>query len=126
MRWIFTFEINITFVFGDSRTGKSAAFSFIKELAAQNKTIVCFNYLDKSRNYKNTIKLSKGKPFVIDNADILLDDDLRSFISSDGQNQYLIFGRNPKELLLDQSEIYVLNSTTENGKTTFTLEKCFE
>ena len=122
----FTLEINITFIFGDSGTGKSATFYFIKELAAQDKTIKCYNYLDKNKNYKSAIKQSKGKLFVIDNADILLDDDLRSFISSDGLNQYIIIGRNPKELLLDQSEIYTLKSTTVNGKTTFTLEKYFE
>ena len=41
-------DINITFIIGDSGTGKSVVFSIIKEMAAEDKTIKCFNYLDKS------------------------------------------------------------------------------
>jgi len=119
-------DINITFIIGDSGTGKSMVFSIIKEMAAEDKTIKCFNYLDKRTGYKNAIKLSKGKLFVIDNADILLDDSLRSYISTDGKNQYVIIGRNPTGLLLDQTEIYELNSEKSDGKTFFTLKKAFE
>ena len=118
-------DINITFIIGDSGTGKSAVFSIIKEMAAEDKTIKCFNYLDKSKGYKNSIKHTKGKLFVIDNADILLDDSLRSYISTDEKNQYVIIGRNPTGLLLDQSEIYELNSKKTDGKTIFTLKKSF-
>ena len=39
-------ENNITFISGESGTGKSALYSFIEELAAEDKTIKCFNYLD--------------------------------------------------------------------------------
>ena len=119
-------DINITFIIGNSGTGKSAVFSIIKEMAAEDNTIKCFNYLDKSTGYKNAIKLAKGKLFVIDNADILLDDSLRSYISTDGKNQYVIIGRNPTGLLLDQTEIYELNSEKSDGKTFFTLKKSFE
>ena len=54
-------ETNITFISGDSGTGKSAPFSFIEELAAEDKRIKCFNYLDNKKAYKNSIKQSKGK-----------------------------------------------------------------
>lgn len=114
---------NITFISGDSGTGKSAMYSFISEMAAEDKNIRCFNYLDQKTRYKDSIKKSKGKLFVIDNADILLDDDMRSYIALDSQNQYIIIGRNPTGLLLNVDEIYELDSRSESGRTIFTLKK---
>ena len=35
---------NITFIIGDSGTGKSAVFSFLQELAAEDSSIKCYNY----------------------------------------------------------------------------------
>jgi len=112
---------NITFINGDSGVGKSALFSFIQEMSVEDKRIRCFNYLDKNKNYKTTIKNSKGKLFVIDNADILLDDNIRSYIAFDEKNQYIVIGRNPTGLLLTQKEIYELHTSSENEVTTFSL-----
>ena len=70
-------ENNITFLGGDSGTGRSTMFSFLKELSAEDKRIKCFNYLDWNKSYKSSIKRSKGKLIIIDNADILLDDAMR-------------------------------------------------
>lgn len=84
---------NITFINGDSGTGKSAVFSFLEEFAAENKYMKCLNYLNQKNSYKTSIKKSKGKLFVIDNADLLLDDDMRSYIALDESNQYIIIGR---------------------------------
>ena len=114
-------ETNITFISGDSGTGKSALFSSIEELAAEDKRIKCFNYLDNKKAYKNSIKQSKGKLFVIDNADILLDDRMRRYIALDENNQYIIIGRNPTELLLNMDEIKELQSKNIDGITLFTL-----
>lgn len=116
-------QYNVTFVVGDSGTGKSAVFSFLREMAAENKTIKCFNYLDKSKGYKNAIKQSKGKLFVIDNADLLLDDTIRRYIAMDEKNQYIIIGRNPTGLFLSQDDIFELKSETLDGQTRFTLVK---
>lgn len=121
----FLLETNVTFIIGDSGTGKSAVFSFLQELAAEDKRIRCFNYLDQKKNYKSTIRQSKGKLFIIDNADILLDDALRWHIATDGQNQYIIIGRNPTGLMLNQDEIMELNSQTKEGRTTFRLIHSF-
>ena len=118
-------ENNVTFISGDSGTGKSALFSFLEEYSTEDKRIKCFNYLDQKKGYKNSIKNSKGCLFVIDNADILLDDSLRSYIALDEKNQYIIIGRNPTGLLLSMDEIYELNSKTTNGITLFTLKKTF-
>lgn len=121
----FLLETNVTFIVGDSGTGKSAVFSFLQELAAEDKRIRCFNYLDQKKNYKSTIRQSKGKLFIIDNADILLDDALRWHIATDGQNQYIIIGRNPTGLMLNQDEIMELSSQTKEGRTTFKLIHSF-
>ena len=121
----FVLENNITFIVGDSGTGKSAVFSFLQEMAVENKNIRCLNYLDQKKNYKSAIKLSKGKLFIIDNADILLDDALRWHIATDGQNQYIIIGRNPTGLMLSHDEIMELSSQTHEGKTRFELIHSF-
>jgi ABC-type lipoprotein export system ATPase subunit len=121
-----TFENNITFINGDSGVGKSALFSFIQEMTTEDKEIRCFNYLDKNKNYKSAIKLSKGKLFVIDNADLLLDNKMRQYIATDTENQYVIIGRNPEGLMLDQDEIYEIVSLREGERTKFSLIKSFE
>jgi predicted ATPase len=118
-------EASVTFIVGDSGTGKSAVFSFLQEFAAENKSIKCYNYLDKKTGYKSAIKKSNGKLFIIDNADIMLDDALRWYIATDGKNQYILIGRNPTGLMLDQEEIMELESRTDNGKTLFTLKHSF-
>lgn len=120
-----TFENNITFINGDSGVGKSALFSFIQEMTTEDKEIRCFNYLDKNKNYKSAIKLSKGKLFVIDNADLLLDNKMRQYIATDTENQYVIIGRNPEGLMLDQDEIYEIVSLREGERTKFSLIKSF-
>ncbi|SDB57998.1 hypothetical protein SAMN02910317_03036 [Ruminococcaceae bacterium FB2012] len=119
----FHFDYNITFICGDSGTGKSAVFSFLKELSAVDKRIVCLNYTDYNRNYKNSIRRYKGKIIIIDNADILLDDKIRSYIAFDGNNQYLIIGRNPTGLMLSADETYELSSEHYDGVIRFTLKK---
>lgn len=98
----FVFTNNITILTGSSATGKTAVFSFIKECMAVNPNILCINYLDYQKDIKEMLEQTKGKLIVIDNADILLDNAVRKYISLDGDNQYLIIGRNPKNLLLQR------------------------
>ena len=63
-----------------------------------------------------------GKLIVIDNADLLLDDNMRWYIATDANNQYIIIGRNPMGLMLQQDEIVELYSETVEGKTKLWLE----
>ena len=116
-------EYNVTFIVGDSGTGKSALFSFVEEFAAEEKAIRCFNYLDKAKNYRTSIKNSKDKLFVIDNADILLDDSMREYIALDEKNQYIIIGRNPAGLLLQMDEIFELSCKKTGDITVMSLMK---
>ncbi len=118
-------DYNITFLLGDSGTGKSAVYSFIDEMSTEDKRIKCFNYLDIKKGYKNSIKQSKGKLFVIDNADVLLDDGFREYIAMDSNNQYIIIGRNPTGLMLTQDNIYELKSEKIGEKVRFTLSNEF-
>ena len=106
----FEFTNNITILTGDSGTGKTASFSFIKECTALNLDIVCLNYLDYQKNIGNIIRNTEKKLIVIDNADILLDDDTRKYIALDDKNQYLIIGRNPKNLFVTKENLFELVS----------------
>lgn len=106
----FEFTNNITILTGDSGTGKTASFSFIKECMALNPNIVCLNYLDYQKDIANIIRTTEKKLIVIDNADILLDDDTRKYIALDDKNQYLIIGRNPKNLFVTKENLFELVS----------------
>ncbi len=119
----FDFTNNITILTGSSATGKTASFSFIRECMAINPNIVCINYQDYQRNIKNIIESQSGKLIVIDNADILLDDDTRKYISMDDKNQYLIIGRNPKNLFTTSDNLFELISEKKGEQTEFRLKK---
>lgn len=113
----FEFTNNITILTGDSGTGKTVSFSFIKECMALNPDIVCLNYLDYQKNIGDIIRNSEKKLIVIDNADILLDDDTRKYIALDDKNQYLIIGRNPKNLFATKENFLELVSERQGEQT---------
>ena len=54
---------------------------------------------------------------MIDNADILLNDDIRKYIALDDKNQYLIIGRNPKNLFATKDNLYELVSEIQEEQT---------
>lgn len=109
------FTNNITILTGSSATGKTASFSFMRECMAVNPNIMCINYQDYYKNIKKMISEETGKLIVIDNADILLDDDTRKYISMDHKNQYLIIGRNPKNLFTTSDNLFELVSENKGG-----------
>lgn len=119
----FTFTNNITILTGDSGIGKTAAFSFIKECMAVNPGILCLNYLDSQRDIGEMIGTAEGMLIVIDNADILLNDAMRKYISLDGKNQYLIIGRNPKNLFATKENLFELVSRKVGEQTELTLRE---
>lgn len=119
----FMFKNNITILMGDSGTGKTASFSFIRECMAINPKIFCLNYLDYQKDIKDMISKTEGKLIVIDNADILLDDDTRKDISLDDKNQYLIIGRNPKNLFATKENLFELVSEKIGEQTKFTIKE---
>lgn len=113
----FEFTNNITILTGDSGAGKTASFSFIKECIALNPDIMCLNYLDYQKDIAGIIKNASGKLIVIDNADVLLYDDVRKYIALDDKNQYLIIGRNPKNLFATKDNLFELVSETQGEQT---------
>lgn len=119
----FIFKNNITILMGDSGTGKTATFSFVRECMAVNPKILCLNYLDYQKDMKEIICKAEGKLIVIDNADILLNDDTRKYISLDDKNQYLIIGRNPKNLFATKENLFELISEKIGEQTRFTIRE---
>lgn len=113
----FEFTNNITILMGDSGTGKTASYSFIKECMALNPDIVCLNYLDYQKNIGDIIRNTEKKLIVVDNADVLLDDDIRKYIALDDKNQYLIIGRNPKNLFATKENLFELVSEEQGEQT---------
>ena len=81
------------------------------------------NYKDYQKDIKKLIAGTTGKLIVIDNADILLDDDTRKYISLDDKNQYLIIGRNPKNLFTTSDNLFELVSEKIGEQTEFRLKK---
>lgn len=118
----FTFKNNITILMGDSGTGKTAVFSFIKECMAMNPRILCLDYFDYQKNIKEILCKTNGKLIVVDNADILLDDDTRKYVSQDDENQYLLIGRNPKNLFATKENLFELVSKKVGEQTEFMIQ----
>ena len=118
----FKFTSNITILTGDSGTGKTASFSFIKECMALNPDIMCLNYLDYQKDIADIIKNANGKLIVIDNADVLLNNDMRKYIALDDKNQYLIIGRNPKNLFAMKENLFELVSEKHGEQTVFKIK----
>ena len=110
----FDFTNNITILTGLSASGKTASFSFMRECMAVNPNIVCINYQDYQRDIKKLIAGETGKLIVIDNADILLDDDTRKYISLDDKNQYLF---------TTSDNLFELVSEKKGEQTEFSLRK---
>lgn len=75
---------------------------------AIDSRILCLNYLDYQKDIMTIVSNTQGKLIVIDNADILLSDDIRKYISLDDKNQYLIIGRNPKNLFATKENLFEL------------------
>lgn len=89
-----TFDDRITLVGGDSGTGKTVLYEMLEDLRLtdQYKAIKLFNY--RSDNLLETMKQCRDNFIVIDNADILVSDDIRKFINFEFSNQYMLFLRN--------------------------------
>jgi Holliday junction resolvasome RuvABC ATP-dependent DNA helicase subunit len=107
---------------GDSGTGKTASFSFIQECMAVNPDILCLNYLDYQKDIAGIIKSAEKKLIVIDNADVILSDEIRKYIALDDKNQYLIIGRNPKNLFATKENLFELVSEKQGEQTILKLK----
>ena len=98
----FDFTNNITILTGSSATGKTASFSFMRECMAVNPNIMCINYQDYYKNIKKMISEETGKLIVIDNADILLDDDTRKYISMDHKKSVFDYRKKSQESIYNE------------------------
>ena len=78
--------------------------------------------MDYQKDIKEMLTQMKNKMIVIDNADILLDDETRKFISLDENNQYLIIGRNPKNLFTTKDNLFELVSNKNEDVTEFWIQ----
>ena len=88
------FEDRITLVGGDSGTGKTVLYDMLEDLkqTEEYNAIKLFNY--KSEDVLEKLKQCRNNFVVIDNADILMDDEVRRFINFEFSNQYMLFLRN--------------------------------
>ena len=102
------FEDRITLVGGDSGTGKTVLYEMLEDLKLTDEyhSIKLFNY--KSENILENLERCRNNFIVIDNADILIDDDIRRFINFEFSNQYMLFLRNCDGLNVSDKSFKVL------------------
>lgn len=102
------FDDRITLVGGDSGTGKTVLYEMLEDLRLtdQYKAIKLFNY--KSDNFLESVKQCRDYFIVIDNADILIDDEVRKFINFEFSNQYMLFLRNCDGLNVSDKSFKIL------------------
>ena len=75
-------------------------------LTDEYKSIKLFNY--KSDNLIESIKQCRDSFIVVDNADILINDEVRRFINFEFSNQYMLFLRNCDGLNVSDKSFKVL------------------
>ena len=102
------FDDRITLVGGDSGTGKTVLYEMLEDLRLTDeyKAIKLFNY--KSDNLLESMKQCRDSFIVIDNADILINDEIRRFINFEFSNQYMLFLRNCDGLNVSDKSFKVL------------------
>ena len=102
------FDDRITLVGGDSGTGKTVLYEILEDirLTDEYKAIKMFNY--KSDNFMESIKKCRDSFIVIDNADFLINDEVRQFINFESSNQYMLFLRNCDGLNVSDKSFKVL------------------
>jgi predicted ATPase len=102
------FDDRITLVGGDSGTGKTVLYEMLEDirLTDEYKSIKLFNY--KSDNLIESIKQCRDSFIVVDNADILINDEVRRFINFEFSNQYMLFLRNCDGLNVSDKSFKVL------------------
>ncbi len=115
----FVLSTNIVLLAGEAGSGKTLVFNLIRQNINENEQIACLNYENGAENIKDYIRRSRGYLFVIDNADILLDDETRKHILMDAHNQFLLIGRNPKNLLATRENFYEIYREPVGKKTRF-------
>ena len=110
------FDDRITLVGGDSGTGKTVLYEVLEDirLTEEYKAIKLFNY--KSDEFVESLKKCRNNFIVIDNADILIDDEVRRFINFEFSNQYMLFLRNCDGLNLSDKSFKVMKF--ENNRIT--------
>ena len=102
------FDDRITLVGGDSGTGKTVLYDMLEDLkqTEEYNAIKLFNY--KSEDVLEKLKQCRNNFVVIDNADILMDDEVRRFINFEFSNQYMLFLRNCDGLNVSDKSFKVL------------------
>ena len=90
---------------GDSGIGKTYLFRVLREYG-NDYAIHAFNKY--SQFLLENLKLCKQSLVVIDNADTVLDDELRRYIIFDPNNQYLIIGNDCTGLNLTRDSLVTL------------------
>ena len=103
-----TFDDRITLVGGDSGSGKTVIYEILEDLRLTDeyRAIKLFNY--KSDHFFDSIIQCRDSFIIIDNADILMNDEIRSFINFEFSNQYLLFLRNCDGLNVSDKSFKVL------------------
>lgn len=102
------FDDRITLVGGDSGTGKTVLYEMLEDIRFTDdyKAIKLFNY--KSDNFLKSIIQCRDSFIVIDNADILINNEVRKFINFEFSNQYMLFLRNCDGLNVSDKSFKVL------------------
>lgn len=103
-----SFDDRITLVGGDSGTGKTVLYEMLEDLKLTDEyhAIKLFNY--KSENILESLEKCRSNFIVIDNADILIDDEIRRFINFECSNQYMLFLRNCDGLNVSDKSFKIL------------------
>lgn len=88
------FQDEITLVGGDSGVGKTFLYSVLEDIRLTDEYFAIHLYNYKTADRIKEIFELRNCFIVIDNAAIILNNELKRFINFEPSNQYMLFGRN--------------------------------
>ena len=88
------FQDEITLVGGDSGVGKTFLYSVLEDIRLTDEYSAIYLYNYKTADRIKEIFELRNCFIVIDNAAIILNNELKRFINFEPSNQYMLFGRN--------------------------------
>lgn len=94
----------MTLIGGKSCSGKTMLYKAFTKLASINDAIICLNKSNKNMDILDLINKNRHKIIVVDNADIVLNSNIKFKMAIDPYNQYILLGRDPYGLCLGNNE----------------------
>ena len=94
------FYTKMTLIGGNSCSGKTMMYNAFRDLRAIRNDVVCLDYANEGDSILELVRKSRNKVIVVDNADVVLNNNIKFEMACNTKNQFILFGRDTFGLCL--------------------------